>query len=84
MNDMVVEIKPHDETIAVRLKALQVLNGYRKLGFTSRKAFVNTVADIAPELNNEEGRTRLVNFWKSRDYTLSERLEKVLDHLKAS
>lgn len=79
-----IEITAVDDEIANRAYALWLLNEFRALGFETRKAFVNVVMDYLPELNSFQGGCRLNNFWASREFGLSEELEKVLEHLKNS
>lgn len=61
-----IQIDPVDSEIELLGSALQILNDFRKLGFTDRKSFVEYVMDENRVYCNFGGLTKLNNFWGFR------------------
>ncbi|WP_158962570.1 hypothetical protein [Myroides fluvii] len=79
-----VTISPINEDIEKKLNSLRILNEFMKKGFVERKSFVQVVMDECPELSTYSGMTKLNNFWASRDFSINDKLEQVLENLKQS
>lgn len=82
--EVMVTIRPVNEEIAKKLNALRILNDFIALGFNERKSFAQVVMDECPEFKDMNGLVKLNNFWALRDFSINEKLEKVLDNLKQS
>lgn len=79
-----ITISPINEDIEKKLNSLRILNEFMKKGFVERKAFVQVVMEECPELSGYSGMNKLNNFWASRDFSINDKLEQVLENLKQS
>ena len=77
-------IKPIDEDMDVLVDAVDLLNNFKKLGFTTKSGFVGVVQDNIPEYKNYKNLNRLLSFWQSRikNKELNNQLHKLLNKLK--
>lgn len=79
-----ITITPANADIEKKVRSLKILNGFVEAGFEERKAFVQVCLDECEDLNNYQGISKLNNFWALREFSLNDKLEKVLDNLKQS
>lgn len=75
------EIFAVDQDMANRARALVLLNEVKRLGFVERKAFVNVVLEKMPHMDNIHDVNKLRNFWATREFSINEEVELVLDLL---
>lgn len=78
-------IAPFDEEMEIAAKACFIVNNFRRLGFTSRKSFVQIVMDLNENYRGYKDVELLNRFWvlRVRDIKVNVDLENVLDKLKA-
>lgn len=79
-----VKMVPANTDMAKKIAAVNLLNEFVAFGFGERKAFVQVCLDECDDLNNLSGINKLNNFWALREFSINDKLEKVLETLKNS
>ena len=79
-----ITIYPADALMADWGATLKILDGFRKLGFTTPSAFVEVVQSYDPEYKEFKKYQQLQSFWnlRLRNVAVNEDLNKVLENLK--
>lgn len=74
-----LEFSACDNQIEDRYKALFLLNTMRKLGFNSRKKFIDTCVTYSSFDLNTQTLNKFIAFWDGRDTTLIPEVEKIIN-----
>ncbi len=79
-----ITIKPANNNMADRIKALDLMNGFVALGFHNRQAFLAIVTHYFPKYKTPKEHTRLSNwhYGKISERSINEDVEIVLNKLK--
>jgi hypothetical protein len=78
-------IKPFDESVSVRLNSLNILNEFKRLGFTTRSSFIGVVQDNLHYYKDYNKLKHILNFWESRRFneSLNSELNTLLETIKS-
>lgn len=76
-----VEFSPSDSQMENKFKALVLLNKMRKLGFNTRKKFIDTCVTYASIELTTVTYNKLAAFWEGREVTLIPEIENIVEFI---